>query len=93
MIKISGLDALAKQLDDAQQAMGELEGELSVSFDPNDPASIEAAIQDVEGIIDAKILPWASNALVGQMVAGVKGQYRQAILDRAAAARLEASEE
>lgn len=93
MIKISGLDTLSKQLEEAQQALGELEGELSVSFDPDDPASIEAAIQEADASIDAKVEPWADNPLVVQAVTGLKEQYRQAIIDRAAAARLEANQE
>lgn len=94
MIKISGLDELSKQLDQAQEALEELDGELGVvNFNPDDPASIEAAIQDVEAMIDAKAQRWADNPLVAQVVDGMKEQYRQAIIDRASAARLEDAEE
>ena len=90
MIKISGLDKLTQQLDQAQKAFEELDGELGVvNFNPNDPASIEIAIQEVEVLIDTKARPWAENPLVSQVVQGMKQQYRQAIIDRAAAARLE----
>lgn len=91
MIKISGLDTLSQQLDQAQKAFEELDGELGVvNFNPNDPASIEAAIQKVEVLIDAKARPWADNPLVSQVVEEMKEQYRQAVIDRAAAARLQA---
>lgn len=94
MIKISGLDTLTQQLDQAQRAFEELDGELGVvSFNPNDPASIEAAIQEVEVLIDTKACPWAGNPLVTQVVDEMKEQYRQAVIDRAAAARLEAEGE
>lgn len=94
MINISGLDALTHQLDQAQKAFEELDGELGVvNFDPNDPASIEAAIQEVEILVDTKARPRADNPLVSQVVGGMKEQYRQAIIDRAAAARLEAEGE
>jgi hypothetical protein len=93
MIKISGLDTLTKQLEEAEKAIEQLEGELSISFDPNDPASIEAAIQEADAAIDSKAERWAENPLVAQVVCGLKEQYRQVIIDRAAAARLEASDE
>lgn len=93
MIKISGLDTLSKQLEEAQKTLAELEGELSVHFNPGDPASIEAAIQEAEAVVDSKVGSAAGNPLVAQMVEGLKEQYRQSILDRAAAARLEASDE
>lgn len=93
MIKISGLDTLTQQLEEAQKTLAELEGELSVHFNPSDPASIEAAIQEAEAAVDSKVGSAAENPLVAQMVEGLKEQYRQAILDRAAAARLEASDE
>jgi len=68
MFKISGLDQLTRQLEQAQQAFAEIDGELgTVEFNPHDPASIEAAIQQAEAMIDAKVKPWADNALVAQM--------------------------
>ncbi len=88
-MKIQGLDTLTKQFDDAQKAISELDGELGVvNFDPQDPGSIEAAIKEIEAIIDAKVQPYASNPIVATMVEGMKEQYRQGIIDRAAAARL-----
>lgn len=84
MIKISGLDKLAQQLEQAQQAFAEMDGELgAVNFDPDDPASIEAAIQQVEAMIDAKIELWAGNPLIAQVADGMKEQYRDAIIGRA----------
>lgn len=90
MFEISGLDQLTRQLEQAQQAFAEIDGELgTVEFNPHDPASIEAAIQQVEAMIDAKVKPWADNPLVAEVVDGMKEQYRTAIIDRAAQARLE----
>lgn len=94
MFKIDGLDKLTKQLEQAQQALEELDGELgTVNFDPNDPASIEAAIQQANATLEAKVAPWADNPLVEQMIDGMKEQFREAIIERAAAARLESDEE
>jgi hypothetical protein len=94
MFKITGLDKLTKQLDQAQQALNELDGDLvTLNFNPNDPGTIEAAIQQLNTVIDAKIAPWADNPLVSQVAEGMKEQYREAIIERAAAARLESDEE
>jgi hypothetical protein len=65
MFKIRGLDKLTKTLDQAQKALKEIDGELgSVSFNPSDPASIEAAIQSVEMMVDERLGPYASNSIV-----------------------------
>lgn len=88
MFRITGLDKISRDLEDAQKTLAEMDGELgSVSFDPHDPASIEAAIQDVERLIDARLGSHASNPIVGPLAEGMKEQYRQGILDKAAAAR------
>jgi len=90
MISISGLDQLSRQLEQAQEAIAEIDGDLgTVNFNPNDPASIETAIQQAEALIDAKIKRWADNPLVAQVADGLKEQYRNAIIDRAAQTRLE----
>lgn len=94
MFKIDGLDKLTKQLEQAQQAIEELDGEIgTVNFDPNDPASIESAIQQANAALDAKVATWADNPLVVQLVDGMKEQFREAIIERAAAARLESDTE
>lgn len=94
MFKITGLDKLQKQLEQAQQAFAELDGDLcTVNFNPNDPASIEAAIQQVNTTIDVKISSWTDNPMVKQAAEGMKEQYREAIIEKAAAARLEADSE
>lgn len=88
MFKITGLDSLSRDLEDAQKAISAIDGELgSVRFDPYDPASIEAAIQEVEKLIDERLGSYASNPIIGPMAEGMKAQYRQGIVDTAAAER------
>lgn len=92
MFNITGLDELSKQLTDAQKALEMLDGELgTVSFEPDDPASIEAAIQSVEKIIDDRLGPFASNPIIAPLAEQMKDKYREAIIDRAAEARLKGS--
>ena len=94
MFKISGLDKLTRELDDAQKAMEALDGELgTVRFDPHDPASIEAAIQEVERLVDERVGSYASNSIVGPLAEQMKERYREAILEKAAAARLEGDQD
>jgi hypothetical protein len=90
MIKIEGLDKLQRDIGQAQKAMEAVEDGLgTVKFDPEDPASIEAAIQDMEKLVDDRLGSYASNPIVGPMIKGAKESFRQAILDKAAAARFE----
>jgi hypothetical protein len=89
MSRITGLNKLSRNLDEAIKAMEALDGELAaVTFDPNDPSGIEAAILKVETIVDERVGPYVSNPIVKQIVRGMKEQYREALLERAAAARL-----
>ncbi len=90
MIKITGLDKLQRDLADAQKALASIDGELgSVRFDPYDPSSIESAIASVGQMIDERVGRHASNPIVKPMIDQMKETYREAILERAAAARLE----
>jgi len=89
MFKIDGLDKLTRDLEQAQKAMAAIDGELgSVSFDPEDPASIEAAVQEMERLIDERLGSYVSNPLVGPMVESLKEKYREGIVQKAAAARI-----
>jgi hypothetical protein len=91
-VEIKGLDKLQRDFDDASKALAALDGELgTVRFDPVDPASIDAAILEVERVVDDRVGAFADNPIVRPLVAQMKEQYRKAILDRAAAARLESS--
>jgi hypothetical protein len=93
-VKITGFDKLSRQLEDAQKAFAELDGELgTVSFTPDDPASIENAIRQVEEMIDDRVGRYASNPFVAPLIEGAKEQYREAIIEKAAAARLEEGDE
>jgi hypothetical protein len=94
VIKITGLDQLSRTIEDAQKAMSELDGELgSVSFDPQDPASIEAAIKAAEQLIEERVGRYSANSIVGPMIGELKEKYREAILEKAAGARLVADPE
>ena len=89
MIKITGLDKLSRQIEDATKALESLDGKLTnVSFDPSDPGSIEIAIQQVNTVIDERVAPYADNPFVASLAENMKAKYRDMIIDKAAAERL-----
>ena len=89
MLRIKGLDQLQRQLQEAQNALQEIDGEIGiVSFEPNDPGSIEAAINTINKLIDERIGNYSSNPFISPIIDGMKRQYRESILEKAAAERL-----
>jgi hypothetical protein len=94
MFKIEGLDELQRELDQASKALQEIDGEIgSVSFNPHAPGSIEAAISEVNRLIDDRLGSYSGNAIIGPMIEDMKEKYREALVERAAAARLEGDQE
>lgn len=89
-MKITGLDELARKMNELKSALAALDGEIgTVTFDPHDPQSIEIAIQKMEAAIDERVSGYRNNDMVQGMVEQAKARYREAILERAAAARNE----
>lgn len=93
MFKVEGLDKLQRDLQKAQDALSEIDGEIgSVSFDPDDPASIDAAITSMEKLIDGKLSGFDDSDIVSSLAEQMKEQYRAAILEKAAEARIKGDE-
>ena len=89
-MKIKGLDELKRKMKELETAMSALDGEIGkVSFDPNDPQSIEIAIHKMEAAIDERVGHYPNNDLIADVISKTKERYREAILGRAAAARIE----
>ena len=87
---ITGFDQLQKQLQVAQEALKRVEGELgTVQFDPNDPESIEAAMRQIDAIIDERLGDYLENPIIGPLSESLKEKYKEAILEQAQAKRLE----
>ncbi|MCS6627917.1 hypothetical protein N0B44_33950 [Roseibacterium beibuensis] len=94
VIKITGLKELQKKMDDLAKFASEMDGELArVSFDPSDPSSIETAIQAACDAVDERANSYPRNDMVQNLAEQAKESFREQILERAAAARLEADEE
>lgn len=89
-MKIEGLNKLTKTFDEAQKALSGIDGEIgTVSFQPNDPASIETAIRHVDDMIDQRLGAYASNPIIAPLIDAMKERYREGIIEEAATARLE----
>lgn len=87
-MRIKGLDKLKRSLEDLAKALSSLDGELGkVSFDPNDPQSIELAIQNMESLVDERVGSFGNNEAVQNLVDTFKEANRRAILECAAEAR------
>jgi hypothetical protein len=91
---IKGLNELSRKMKELEKAIAALDGEIgSVNFDPNDPQSIEVAIQKMEQAIDERVGDYSRNDMIEGIVNEVKERYRQAILERASEARNEQEDE
>lgn len=89
MIKIKGLDSLQKTLAEAQKALESVDGELgTLSFDPNDPESIEAAIIESERLVDDRLSAYTKNPIVRSLIDQLKESFRNSVIEKAASARL-----
>ena len=90
MVKITGLDKLSRKLDELSKFVKDMDGHLGeVKFSPNDPSDIERAIAEVEAMVDERAASYSRNDAVQNIAAEMKERYRQAIVEKAAAARLE----
>lgn len=85
---ITGFDKLQRELKDAERALSDLNGTIAqLKFSPGDPASVDAAIREMERAVDAKVAPHRSNAIIDALATKSKETFRKAIRDKAAAAK------
>lgn len=80
MFKITGLDKLTREMDELAKFAESIDGNLTtVKFNPDDPASVQAAVRQMEAAVDVKAAPYRSNNLVMNLASKSKEQFRQAI--------------
>jgi len=80
MFNITGLDKLTREMDELAKFAESIDGNLTtVKFNPDDPASVQAAVRQMEAAVDAKAAPYRSNNLVMDLASKSKEQFRQAI--------------
>lgn len=89
MALLKGLGDLQKTLSEAQRALEAVNGELgTLSFNPDDPGSVEAAIAESERLVDQRLGKYANNSIVGPLIVQMKQSFRAAVIEKAAEARL-----
>ena len=89
MAFLNGLNDLQKTLSEAQRALEAVNGELgTLSFNPDDPGSVEAAIAESERLVDERLGKYANNSIVGPLMVQMKQSFRAAVIEKAAEARL-----
>ena len=80
-IKITGLDKLQRELMDAERALSSMYGTIAtLQITPSDPASVHAAIREMESAVDSKVSSYRGNGVVEPLVKAAKEHYREEIL-------------
>jgi hypothetical protein len=83
--KLTGLSEVTINLEQLKKA---LDGAVAkVSFDPSNRQDVERAIREVEQKVDMKMAPYMTSPGVREIAAGLKEEYRKAILHKAEQAR------
>lgn len=78
-------EELARTLAEAGEGLKALQDEvIEAGFDPDNPASVQAAIQHVEDTIDAKVARFRGNAVVREAADQIKAECRANILQQVA---------
>lgn len=78
MIELKGFGDLARVLSDAQKAIAGLDGDIgTISFNPHEPASLEAAIARMEALIDERLRGYERNPIVKDLAAQANPRGRR----------------
>jgi hypothetical protein len=78
-------DRFGKSEDLAAEALNALrQVTITLSFDRDNPASIEAAISDFDAQIDAVVAPFRGNAFIEEVARQIKSECRDSLLQRIA---------
>jgi hypothetical protein len=81
----TGPDGIGESEDAATEALDALrQVTITLSFDRDDPVSIEAAIRDFDAQIDAVVAPFRGNAFIEEVARQIKSECRDSLLQRIA---------
>ena len=84
-IKLTGLSEVTRNMEALKRA---LEGAVEkASFDPHNLQDVERAIREILMKVDMKMAPYISSPGVREIAAGLKEEYRKALLQKAEEAR------
>jgi hypothetical protein len=78
--KLSGMSEVTRNMEQLKRA---LEGAVEkASFDPHDPKDVERAIRMIEQEVDIRLAPYFTSPGVQEITAGLKQEYRKALLQK-----------
>jgi hypothetical protein len=82
-MKLEGLDKLQRELGEFQRAVSFLDGTIcQVQFNPEDKASVQEAVSQMERAVDAKVSKWRNNKMIMDIAEAMKLRYREEIMER-----------
>ncbi len=70
-----GIEKLLREIADFQRAAKALDGTIATLRFTSDPASVQAAVQQMEWAVDEKVAPFRSNRMVADLVKQLKQRY------------------
>jgi hypothetical protein len=86
-MRLEGLDQITEQFGGVVAALHELENRVaSIRIEPNDEASIRAAILSIDEEVDRLLLPYKANEIVAAVANQFKDSAAENIRRRAAQA-------
>jgi hypothetical protein len=89
-IKLTGMSEVTRNMEALKRA---LDGAIEkTSFDPRNPQDVERAIREILMKVDMKMAPYISSPGVREIAAGLKDEYRKALLQKAEDARRKSQE-
>jgi hypothetical protein len=87
-VSVSGnFDDLQRELQELQAAMASLNGDVAKLHFTSDPESINAAIQEMERVVNNKLSGYMHNPMVATIAEHAKEQYRNKIHEVASGKR------
>lgn len=88
-MKITGFKELHEKTSQMAKFVAEIDGEIAtVSFNADNPASIETALQEINHVIDEKTKSYERNDWIQNLAEQLKESARRQVLEKAASARL-----
>lgn len=80
-LKITGLDKVQRELEDAKRALKSLGSKMKgTKFDVDKPENVQKAIREMEKAVDRAVSPYGGNAIVSQLAQATKDELRDQIL-------------
>ena len=84
-IKLDGMSEVTRNMEQLKRA---LDGAFAgLSFDPKKSEDVARAIREIEQKVDMKMAPYMISSGVREIAAGLKAEYRKAIMRKAEDAR------